>query len=255
MAIKIMQAVLSSKGGRLINEDCCGHEHNGFRHHYVLADGAGGHARGDVASRVVVDTVLGHLRQATPDASALKEAILLAGNRIAQQSTLKADEKNMCSTVALLTLNTNTLEAQWAHLGDSRIYWFRRGRLISVTKDHSIAQGMADAGAESQGALKDNLCRNILYAAVGAEGDTPPEVSGLEKIEDGDAFLLCSDGLWDSLDETQITKRLVSSASVEDWLALLESDIKGKMFEGHDNYSAVAVWIGHPEEITLILDS
>jgi serine/threonine protein phosphatase PrpC len=255
MTITIIQAVLSSKGGRSINEDCCGHEHNGFRHHYVLADGAGGHARGDVASRIVVDTVLGYLRQASPDASVLKEAILFAGSCIAQQRTPGVDEKNMCSTVALLTLNTNTLEAQWAHLGDSRIYWFRRGRLISVTKDHSIAQGMVDAGVGSQDTLKDNLCRNMLYAAVGAEGDTLPEVSELEKIEDGDAFLLCSDGFWDSLDEAQMTKRLICSASVEDWLVLLESDIKGKMLEGHDNYSAVAVWIGHPEEITLILDS
>jgi serine/threonine protein phosphatase PrpC len=255
MAITIMQAVLSSQGGRPINEDCCGHEHNGFWHRYVLADGAGGHARGDVASRLVVDTVLSYLRQAPPDASALEEAILFAGSCIAQQRTPEVDEKNMCSTVALLTLNTNTLEAQWAYLGDSRIYWFRRGRLVFVTKDHSIAQGMVDAGVESQDALKDNLCRNMLYAAVGAEGNTPPEVSELEKIEDGDAFLLCSDGFWDSLDEAQITKRLVSSTSVEDWLALLGNDIKGKMFEGHDNYSAVAIWIGHPEEITLILDS
>jgi Serine/threonine protein phosphatase len=254
MPIKITQAVLSSKGGRSINEDCCGHEHNGFHHHYVLADGAGGHARGDVASRLVVDTVLGHLRQAPPSASTLEEAILFAGNCIAQQRAPEIDEKNMCSTVALLALNTNALEAQWAHLGDSRIYWFRRGRLISVTKDHSLVQGMVDAGVEEQDGLKNGLCRNVLYAAVGAEGDTSPEVSMPESIEDGDAFLLCSDGLWDCLDEAQITKQLMGSASVEDWVTLLERDAKKNMSDGHDNYSAIAVWVGHPEEITLIFN-
>jgi len=120
---------------------------------------------------------------------------------------------DMRATVAVLVLDQASGSALWGHVGDSRIYCFRNGGLFRQTRDHSVVQGLLDMGAGDPSWLRSHPQRNILLAALGSEDEFNPAVEEWPlSVHDGDAFLLCSDGLWEYVEEPVMAQTLASAA-------------------------------------------
>jgi serine/threonine protein phosphatase PrpC len=235
-------------GKRSTNQDTVGEAFEDPLACFVVADGAGGHEGGEVASRVVVDAVLGHFqREPRFGAEALLAYAASASDDVAARKRENARYADMSTTVAALLVDCANGRAMWAHLGDTRIYLFRQARLHAMSKDHSLTQQLIDAGYARAEHLRLHPQRNILFAAIGAEGDTAIELSaGAMALQPGDALLLCSDGLWEWVMEADMERTLAQSADSEKWLAamgrLADDNIinTGKV---RDNYSAYAILV------------
>jgi len=235
-------------GKRPTNQDTVGEAFHDPLACFVVADGAGGHEGGEIASRVVVDSVLASFRQQPgfgPDA--LLGYAANASSDVAKRKQREPRLADMSTTVAALLVDRAVGQALWAHLGDTRIYLFRQARLHAMSKDHSMTQQLIDAGYARAEQLRLHPQRNILFAAIGAEGDTAIELSaGATTLLAGDALLICSDGLWEWVVEADMERTLAQSASSADWLArmrrLADDNIvnTGKV---RDNYSAYAIFV------------
>ena len=240
-------------GSRDYNDDSCADADLMAGRCVIVADGAGGHKGGAVASKLVVDSVLLHLASAPVwDDRTLLAAVDAASAAVHVRQRDDAATAEMSSTVAVLCIDGAAGAARWTHLGDTRILFFRRGVVEQLTRDHSVVQSFIDAGVydgEMAGGRPD---RSMLYAAIGAEGETRPAVGSRDNLEDGDAFLVCTDGVWDTIREETITTLLNISASVEEWVSSIASVVRTTAKVRQDNYSAVGVWIGSPEEVTVI---
>jgi serine/threonine protein phosphatase PrpC len=251
-AVRLSWAQASEIGMRAANQDAIGAARYGELACFVVADGTGGHHGGEVASRIVADAVLGAFcAQPTFGVDALLSYIAQASDKVAQARRADPELADMSSTVAALLVDQESARAVWAHLGDSRIYLFRGARLHAVTHDHSLAQQLVDAGYAKPDQLRVHPQRNILLAAVGAEGDEPITASeGEIALQAGDALLVCSDGLWEWVHEHEMEQTLAATARSEDWLAAMcttaDAAVRaaGKM---RDNYSAYAIRV-HEQE-------
>ena len=238
----------SDIGMRTSNQDTIGCMSQDGMSCFVVSDGAGGHAGGEVASRLVVDAIVGKFA----DESAFGSRALLSyvGHAIASVARGKQEtpqQADMSATVAALLVDAGNGLAVWAHLGDTRIYLFRGGRLRSVSKDHSLTQQLIDAGYARADQLREHPQRNILFAAIGAEGETPVASSGEAlPLQPGDAFLLCTDGLWEWVREAEMEQALAAAGGSEAWLAALCELAKANVAAAgkqHDNFSAYAVLV------------
>lgn len=252
--MKLDIAMLSKTGGRTTNEDACGYWTSDDAGCWVLSDGAGGHGAGDVASRNVAATVLREFAarpEATP--AMMAHLIMQANIELLRAQRQASAQRDMRATVAILALDHQRQQASWGHLGDSRVYGFRGGRVRFQSRDHSVVQDLVDAGLGDAAMLRHHPQRSVLLAALGSAGDLHPQLSDEgERVLDGDVFMLCSDGLWEYVEEAEMEAKLVDSRSAQSWLTALEDIVLGRAGRGHDNYSAIAVWVGDPSDITRI---
>ena len=251
--MRITSFAVSESGSRGHNEDAYGTRELMAGCCAVVADGAGGHRGGDVASRLTVDTVLLNLAAAPVwNEAVIVAAIDAAGAAVRAHRNDQQVRADMASTVAILCIDANAGAARWAHLGDTRILFFRRGVAKLLTRDHSIRQSFVDASLVSGDSPDTGPNRSMLYAAVGAEGDTRPGVGECGDLQDGDAFLLCSDGVWDTVDASRIAALLGTAGSARQWVHSIDAAIREEARPEQDNYTALGLWIGSPDEITII---
>ncbi|WP_158782871.1 PP2C family serine/threonine-protein phosphatase [Pantoea sp. BAV 3049] len=244
--MNINYAATSQTGARESNQDETGAllgEHSAC---FLVCDGVAGTAGGEIAARVARDALLAELvhdSAMNPDDTVrwVENADLAV--RQAQRNILNFEQ--MSTTLAALFIDRDLQRSWWAHAGDSRIYHFRRGYIHSVTRDHSLAQQLKDAGVDNAG-----INSNLLYNALGADGPQPVSYSTVLPLEDGDAFLVCTDGFWCSLTPEEMEQALRMVNSPEEWLALMQKAINRS--DKKDNLSAVAIWIGSPQETTLL---
>jgi serine/threonine protein phosphatase PrpC len=246
--LRLSCSKLSAIGMRSSNQDAIGDAQHDALACFVMSDGAGGHEGGEIASRLVVDAVLARFG----DEACFGERALLSylGHAIAAVASAKRDtpqRQDMSATAAALLVDRSNARAVWAHLGDTRIYHFRAARLLAVTRDHSLTQQLIDAGYAKAADLRVHPQRNLLYAAVGAEGETLPASSGdAVALEPGDAFLICTDGLWEWVHEAEMERTLAEAVDTDAWLAALcvladaNSATAGKV---RDNYSVYAIGV------------
>lgn len=246
-------ATLSRQGARDYNEDACGYWTSDDGACFVVADGAGGHGGGDVASETAVKAFLmGFSEQPAIDKNFVDQLLHQADSAIRYGQTLANQLKKMSTTVACLFLNDDAGLAQWIHLGDTRIYLIRRRQCKQLTKDHSLLQRFLDNKTLSADVAQTSIARNILYAALGTGEEIYFE--SLDKpfqLQEGDAFLLCSDGFWEGVDQELMVSTLGLAGSAEEWLIRMEQLVVERNSATQDNYSALAVWIGGPNDITL----
>lgn len=244
--MKLDIAVLSRAGGRARNEDACGYWSSAEAACCVMSDGAGGHGGGDVASRTVVGDIV-HEFACGPRVSAEGLATLIRGaNRAVLVKQKSQRELNdMRATVALLAIDCTREFALWGHVGDTRIYGFRDRHLHFQSRDHSVLQRMIDAGYGDVALLRSHPRRGVLLHALGSEEPMPPAAIKEEPLflRDGDAFLLCTDGVWEYLTEPAMEQALAGSAHAAAWLEALEAELLRHARPGHDNYSALAVQV------------
>ncbi len=176
----------------------------------VLADGMGGYNAGEVASGIAVTLIAtglkGQLAQAGKlDVRAretlLKEQVLAANNAIMQAAQKRPECEGMGTTVVAALFREGKVSV--AHLGDSRLYRLREGKLDLLTRDHSLLQEQLDQGMLTPEEAKTSHHRNIVTRALGVERDAVAEVGTFDALS-GDIFLLCSDGLNDMLEDEEI---------------------------------------------------
>lgn len=181
----------------------------------VVCDGMGGSNAGEVASRMTVDTVLrAFAEDPSPDAGeALGRAVQMANGEVWEHNRSRADLQGMGTTCTALAIRPE--EAVVAHVGDSRAYLVRGGRIRQITQDHSlVAQLVARKQITPEEARKDPR-RNVVTRSVGVAPAVEPDVVRLEEPpRPGDTFLLCSDGLHGQLSDLDLA-RIASGESLE----------------------------------------
>ena len=240
--MRIVTAGLSKAGGRKTNQDCYGAESGDNGGCWVVADGLGGHAGGETASRMAVETVLQRCRQApTVVAGLIGDCFHDVQTAIVQQAAENYELAGMRTTMVLLIADAQN--AAWGHVGDSRLYWFRQGKIIQQTRDHSVPQMLADAGKIRPEDIRGHEDQNRLTRAIGQAGELRPTIPAAPfPVRTGDVVLLCSDGVWTYVWEQEMEADLAAAASPADWLARLEQRILARAEGPYDNYTAVAVW-------------
>jgi serine/threonine protein phosphatase PrpC len=184
------------------NEDAIAVQRFGPHTVCVVADGMGGHAAGEIASRRAIEVVGRELGKTLPQAraddqtqQAIREAVVQANEEILAMAALDRDLKNMGTTIAMGVWRNNR-ELHLAHVGDSRVYLIRDGRIQRLTTDHSFLQALLDVGALTPEEAAHFRGRNYLMRYLGSRDTsaTGPDLR-LLAVEDGDRYLLCSDGL------------------------------------------------------------
>jgi serine/threonine protein phosphatase PrpC len=246
--IKLSWTRINEIGKRATNQDAVGEAYQDQLACFVLADGAGGHEGGEIASRVVVDAVLRRFKEHPSfGAAALLGYASCASEEVASHKLREPRYADMSTTVAALLIDTARGQAMWGHLGDSRVYMFRDNRLHAMSKDHSLTQQLIDAGYARAEQLRIHPQRNILFAAIGAEGDTEVELSaGATTLLAGDALLMCSDGLWEWVHESDMERTLAQSTSPDQWvraMCRLADDNIANTGKVRDNFSAYAICV------------
>ncbi len=234
-------ATLSSAGGRENNEDACGHELNANGGCWVLCDGLGGHRCGEVASKLAVDAALESFRlNSTVTAEALAAHVEHAQKAVVEKQQIDPELTGMRTTLVLLAVSEQS--AHWIHVGDSRLYWFRGGKLREQTRDHSVPQRLADSGEIRLDQVRFHEDRARLLRSLGAKqepGAAAGEMPG--PPEPDDAFLLASDGFWEWVFETEMEATLTASKNSKEWLERMESTLKQRATGEFDNYSAIVI--------------
>ncbi len=193
---------------------------------FVLSDGMGGQASGEVASRMVCETVVEHFREAAENpaldqgggygagvseqGNRLAGAIRLANEEVRRAAQQNAAQTGMGATVLAVVLTDE--RASIAHVGDSRAYRLRNGRLEQLTRDHSFVAEQVQQGLISEQEAAQSNLQNVLVRAVGPDAEIQVEITE-ELFTDGDTLLLCSDGLTKEVSDAEIARTL---AEIED---------------------------------------
>jgi len=197
---------LSRRGGRQKNEDRMGYSYTRDAGIFALADGMGGHPEGEVAAQIALQTLLDLFqREARPKIAApvdfLASGLLEAHHAIIRYASGKALLDTPRTTVVAALVQDDLM--YWVHCGDSRLYVVRGGALAVRTRDHSYVEAQNQSGMAVPEAN-----RNVLYTCLGATIRPLFDVSGPMRLKAGDKVLLCSDGLWNSLEENDIVVTL-----------------------------------------------
>ncbi|ACX88216.1 PP2C family protein-serine/threonine phosphatase [Pectobacterium parmentieri] len=249
--MKITIASMSNQGDRASNQDQTGDVIGERSACFVVCDGVAGFPGGDVAADIARNSLMDAFDgNAHLNAQSIRNYVNHANHSIRQQQKACREHSRMGTTLVSLFIDRDFELAYWAHAGDSRLYLFRRGYLYHVTTDHSLVQQMKDAGHQTEG-----INNNLLYFALGM-GDEQRDVSysDVVEIEDGDAFLLCTDGFWHGVAQEQMQQSLHMVNTPEEWMTLMQQIIKNGQLDNdqQDNFSALAVWVGSPQDITLL---
>jgi protein phosphatase len=180
-------------------------------HLFVVADGMGAHAAGELASKIAADTVpflyRKYREEAAPDA--LRRAVTETNAEVHRRGQANPDFHSMGTTCSALALLPEGAVA--AHVGDSRIYRLRRGLLEQLTFDHSLVWEMKAAGHLAEGSeAASRLPKNIITRSLGPNASVEVDVEGPFPVEPGDTFLLCSDGLTGQVTDEELGPVLAS---------------------------------------------
>lgn len=237
--LNITYNTLTDKGGRAVNEDSLDILDMPGRQGFILCDGLGGHGRGDVASQFVVQNI----RKRLSLLESLEESILYAQNELLIKQEREHAEEAMKTTVAALLLQGG--QAQFAHVGDSRIYCFEKFRYVLRSRDHSVPQMLVERGDIREKDIRHHEDRNRLLRVMGNEWDVPKyELSEPIALTGCTSFLLCSDGFWELIDEKHMCKTLKRARTPREWLqSMAQAVVKNGQGTNMDNYSAIAVFV------------
>ena len=251
--LDITMARCSERGQRSVNEDSLRVGQIGSRRYAVLSDGAGGHERGAEASRRVVERVEAALcSTAVSFAPATLTNALLAVHDDLQREQLGAQGRvRMHATVVVLWIDSQHDRAVWSHIGDSRLYRIRYGAVDHLTVDDSVVQRMLEEGVLTAQQALDHPLKSQLLAAVGMQESIEPHTPDTaQPLEDGDAFLLCSDGWWGLFTDSDLIRTLYDADTPQAWLDAMHALIDLRCDPRQDNFSAIAIWVRDPNEST-----
>jgi serine/threonine protein phosphatase PrpC len=210
---------------------------------FIVADGMGGHAAGEVASEMAVRLIsrdLGTVR-GIPDeevAERMRQSIRAANAAIYERTLTEHDKRGMGTTATALVLLPNRFLL--GHVGDSRAYRLRDGTFEQLTKDHSYVQEQVDAGLLTPEQARVHPYSNVITRCVGANQDVIPDTYSGDLLA-GDVVLLASDGLTGMLEDEHIHKILEAPGGPQEWVDAMINDANRR--GGLDNITAIIVKI------------
>jgi PPM family protein phosphatase len=223
---------------------------------FVVADGMGGAQAGEVASKTAADAFDRDLPEVSPE-QFLRETIEAANRRIHELARADPSRAGMGTTITAAIVDAQKEEVGIGHVGDSRAYRLRRGKLEQLTRDHSLVEEMRRKGQITDAQAEDHPQRSIITRALGPEPEVEVDLQTVPAAP-GDVFLLCSDGLTTMVGEDRITAVLSSAGSMREAVRALIDEANGA--GGRDNITALAFRLGDaaaplgeaPEQATLV---
>jgi len=213
------------------------HAHHPGGRLLVVADGMGGHRGGATAARLAGETVKAqYLGSETQDvAAALRDAMTRANARVFTEAQSNPDLRGMGTTTSALALRGNA--AWFAHVGDSRIYRVRGDEIEQLTEDHSLVASMVREGLLTASEAENHPRRNVLQRSIGVTEDVEIDVRGPFELQEGDIFILCSDGLHGLVKEGEM-KQVATSMPIH---------------QAGDEFVKLAIERGAPDNVTVIV--
>lgn len=238
--MKIQIAELTSPGGRASNDDTVRYRKSNENIYIFVGDGLGGYQGGKQASEAAGEALM----------QMCEKTGMMTDNQF-QDAAVKAEEAvrqlqdrtggNMKTTMVLLSLEGEY--ARWMHVGDSRLYLFENGKLTRQTRDHSVSQMAVLMGEITQEQIRFHEDRNLVLRALGG-GNARAEISEKFPVSGGrKAFLLCTDGFWEYVYETEMESLLKQAKSPEQWLSAMEKLLLQRVTGTNDNYTAAAIFV------------
>lgn len=200
---------------------------------FAVADGMGGHAAGEVASEIAIET----LSQKAPrylDAEGLGKAVEAANQEVIEAAADGRGREGMGTTMTAALLEGERLAI--AQVGDSRAYLLHHGVLQQLTRDHSLMADMIEAGQLTPEEAKEHPNRSVITRALGTNPGTKPDLYEIN-VEAGDRLLLCSDGLSGMIDDTQIERIMVKTVDPQRCASVLVNEANAA--GGYDNITVI----------------
>jgi PPM family protein phosphatase len=203
-------ACLNELGRRSNNEDAVAPHKGAATLHdrvFVVCDGVGGENKGEVASAIVADSIQQYLQKLPPASPGEKEiiqkAIYLANEKLADYATTDVSAKRMSTTLALVYLGESAVQTAWC--GDTRIHHIRNGRIMWKSQDHSLVSELVSQGELTEEEARSHPKRNIITRSLNALNfNNTVDFHELADVQDGDYFLICTDGFLEHINENAI---------------------------------------------------
>jgi PPM family protein phosphatase len=243
--VKFAVYQVSRKGGREKNEDRMGYCYTRNAGLFALADGMGGHPEGEVASQLALQTLAAKFqRLAKPKLadpiSFLQDACVSGHHQLLRYATEKALMDTPRTTLVACLMQGNA--AYWAHCGDSRLYLVRGDKLVARTRDHSYSELQETMSRVVP--IGERFNRNVLFTCLGSPGKPVIDTAGPLLLQPRDRVLLCSDGLWGTVTDAEITDVLAHHPISEAVPELVERALRAGGARS-DNVTVLAVeWEG-----------
>lgn len=230
---------LTDKGERPVNEDSLGVIFTENNKSFLVCDGLGGHGSGDVASSFVVKT----MQECLKSYMTVEDSISYSQSALLEKQRMEGKESSMKTTLTCLSIWTD--HASFAHVGDSRIYLFEKGKYKQRTKDHSVPQMLVNSGEIEEKDIRHHEDRSRLLRVMGTEWTGPRyETKDHLPLTKRSSFLLCSDGFWELIEEKEMADLLKKASTPGDWLRQMQEVILARgRGTNMDNYSAIAVFV------------
>ena len=237
-------------GGRKVNQDRLAYSYSKDVLLMVIADGMGGHARGEIAAEVAVNSLTNRFQQEARTTLRRPKEFLESAIHSAHRAIVAfADQHDMleCPRTTIVACIVQNGKACWAHSGDSRLYFVRNGKIAGATRDHSRVQQLIESGIITVEQAAVHPDRNKIYNCLG--GVLPPLVTHSEEwnLKVGDTILMSTDGFWGPLNADFIAAKLAREDIVELMPKLLE-EAERKAGSESDNLSVIGLTWEHQDD-------
>jgi len=243
--MNVITALTNRLGNRSNNQDRCLVLERFGRVLLVVADGMGGHARGELAAQTATDSLSrSFLAQNSPiddPQGFLKNALHSAHMDVVDAGRAENPPVNPRTTCVVCLMQDD--QAWWAHVGDSRLYLLRDATLLARTRDHTPVEELLQSGAIVEEELRTHPLRNSVSRCLGGGLKLPKITTGQADLKTGDTLLLCSDGLWSALPEQRLMA-LSTCVDLERNANLLTDEAELASYPHSDNISLVCLrWL------------
>lgn len=245
----ILTHSICKKGGRDYNQDFVVQSVSDIGACLVVCDGLGSYFGSEVASRLCGKKIIdSYERLLKVDASRaantefVSSYILAAHNFVVDYKEKNQKIKSSCTTVACVV--TDLKNTTFAHIGDTRIYYFKNNILSFQSRDHSLSQVAVDLGQIALKDVRSHKDQNKLTRVLGNDYYIEPDCYSLDTpLKQGDSLLVCSDGFWEYVYEEEMEKDLLTSTSPKEALEKMEARLSARVGKQNDNYSAILATI------------
>ncbi|MEP6783735.1 MAG: protein phosphatase 2C domain-containing protein, partial [Acidobacteriota bacterium] len=247
----------SRKGARRINQDRIAYTYGRDTLLLVIADGMGGHAGGEIAAQICVRLFIERFQQEAKPVLRNPLAFLQDSMTRAHQALGSyANQFSMIETprTTCVACVVQAGHAYWAHVGDSRLYLYRQGKLIAQTKDHSKVQYLVDQGIISAEEAATHPDRNRVFSCLGGVVDPVIDLGKRTQMRNADVLVTCTDGLWSVLSKDEISTWLTSTPILQTAPKMM-NEAEARAGADSDNLSMIAVRWGADEPLSTITET
>jgi serine/threonine protein phosphatase PrpC len=248
--MKVVAAWTNRLGNRSNNQDRCLVLQRPGQALLVVADGMGGHARGELAAQAAIDSLsrsfVSYPGQIADPPGFLEQAINHAHLTVVDTGRIQQPPVEPRTTVVACLVQGK--QAWWAHLGDSRLYLVRQGAIATRTRDHTPVEELLQSGQIDEDDLRTHPMRNSVSRCLGGSPKLPKISFGEAELQPGDTLLLCSDGMWSALPEQRLCDLPEDSEALEQRLNQMTDEADVATYPHSDNISLVGLrWISNAE--------